>query len=318
MRCYDHLKDHPRDFLAATGLTLAEFARLLPAFEAAYADLYPPHLTAAGQARQRQAGGGAKGGLADWEDKLLFILVYQKTYPLQTMQGLHFGLSQPPANDWIHRLLPVLQRALQTLGMLPERDGSQVATCPLAREGDRVELAIDGTERRRQRPHDATRQRDPYSGKKKTHTDQNILLVNETTDKVSYLGPTVVGKTHDKKAADEAAIVYPVKATLDKDTGFQGDEPPGVQTRQPKKKPKNKELSVAERGLNGLLSGVRIVVEHVIAGVKRCRIDKDVLRLTKQGIADLVMEIACGLHNLRVACRHPVPVFNVQSLLNSA
>jgi len=75
---------------------------------------------------------------------------------------------------------------------------------------------------------------------------------------------------------------------------------------------------VAERGLNGLISGVRIVVEHVIAGVKRCRIVKDVLRLTKQGIADLVMEIACGLHNLRVACRHPVPVFNVQSLLNSA
>jgi len=131
--------------------------------------------------------------------------------------------------------LPVLQRALQTLGRLPERDGRQVATPPLARERGVLELAIDGTERRRQRPHDATRQRDPYSGKKKTHTDQNILLVNETTDKVSYLGPTVVGKTHDKKAADEAAIVYPVKATLDKDTGFQGDEPPGVQTRQPKK-----------------------------------------------------------------------------------
>jgi hypothetical protein len=32
----------------------------------------------------------------------------------------------------------------------------------------------------------------------------------------------------------------------------------------------------------------------------------------------LVMEIACGLHNLRVDCRHPVPVFNMQSLLNPA
>jgi hypothetical protein len=175
----------------------------------------------------------------DWEDKLLFILVYQKTYPLQTMQGLHFGLSQPQTNYWIHRLLPVLQRALQTLGMLPERDGSQVATHPLAQEGGVLELAIDGTERRRQRPHDATRQRDHYSGKKKTHTDKNILVVNETTDKVIYLGPTVTGKTHDKKAADEAAIPYPVNATLDKDTGFQGYEPPGAQTRQPQKKPKN-------------------------------------------------------------------------------
>ena len=103
MRRYDHLKDHPRDFLAATGLTLAEFRRLLPAFEAAHEALYPRHLTAEGQARQRQAGGGAKGELADWEAKLLFILVYQKTHSLQTMQALHFGLSQPPANDWIHR-----------------------------------------------------------------------------------------------------------------------------------------------------------------------------------------------------------------------
>ena len=75
---------------------------------------------------------------------------------------------------------------------------------------------------------------------------------------------------------------------------------------------------MAERVLNGFISGVRVVVEHVIAGVKRCRIVKEVLRLTKPGISELVMEIACGLHNLRVACRHPLPVFNVQSLLNSA
>jgi hypothetical protein len=62
---------------------------------------------------------------------------------------------------------------------------------------------------------------------------------------------------------------------------------------------------------------VRIVVEHVIAGVKRCRIVKDVLRLTTAGIADQVMEIACGLHNLRVSFRHPFVAFNVLSLISS-
>ena len=60
------------------------------------------------------------------------------------------------------------------------------------------------------------------------------------------------------------------------------------------------------------------MVEHVIAGVKRCRIVKDVLRLTKEGVADLVMEIACGLHNLRVSCRHPLPVFDVLSLVDTS
>lgn len=57
---------------------------------------------------------------------------------------------------------------------------------------------------------------------------------------------------------------------------------------------------------NQILSSVRIVVEHAIAGVKRCRIVKEMLRLTEDGIADLVMEIACGLHYFRVDCRQPI------------
>ena len=59
--------------------------------------------------------------------------------------------------------------------------------------------------------------------------------MNETTSKVIYLGPTVAGTKHDKKAADEAPLCSPTNTTLDKDTGFQGYEPAGVLIRQPKK-----------------------------------------------------------------------------------
>jgi hypothetical protein len=45
---------------------------------------------------------------------------------------------------------------------------------------------------------------------------------------------------------------------------------------------------------------VRVKVEHAIAGIKRSRCVKDVLRNTKDGFSDLVMVIACSLHNLRV------------------
>ena len=69
--------------------------------------------------------------------------------------------------------------------------------------------------------------------------------------------------------------------------------------------------------LHHLIASVRMIVEHVMAGVKRCRIVTDVLRLTTTGIADMVMEIAWGLHNLRVSCRHPLPTFDVWSVLNS-
>lgn len=236
---YTTLKDRPREFLAATSLTVAEFEAMLPAFEAAYAQRNPSHLTATGQPRQRRVGGGRSGALAKVEDKLLFILVYHKTNPLQTMHGLQFGLSQPQTNAWIQRLLPLLHAALDALGHTPERDGAQVATSPLVAESA-PDLSMDGTERRRQRPQDPTAQRDHYSGKKKAHTDKNIVLVNQQTGKVVYLGPTLAGKTHDKKAADAAQIVYPPNATLDQDTGFQGYAPDGVLTRQPKKSPEVK------------------------------------------------------------------------------
>ena len=74
---------------------------------------------------------------------------------------------------------------------------------------------------------------------------------------------------------------------------------------------------MGDRFLNHLISGARVVVENVLAGVKRCRIVKDVLRLTTDSMADLVMEIVCGLHNLRVSCRHSLPTFDVRSLVSS-
>jgi hypothetical protein len=88
-----------------------------------------------------------------------------------------------------------------------------------------------------------------------------------------------------------------------KDTGFQGYEPNGVRTFHPCKKPKGKELSPAQQEQNSLISSIRIVIEHIIAGIKRCRIVKDLFRNTKEHYDDLVMEIACALHNFRVHCR---------------
>ena len=68
---------------------------------------------------------------------------------------------------------------------------------------------------------------------------------------------------------------------------------------------------MSDQILNQIFASARVIVENVIAGVKRCRIVKDVLRLTTDGISDRVMEIACGLHNLRVSCRHPLPAVDL-------
>jgi hypothetical protein len=231
---YTKLKRDRRKFLALTGLTLKEFKALLPAFQKAYRKRYAPEKTLAGRKRKRRVGGGRRGVLKTAEQKLLFILVYQKTYPLQVVLGELFGLSQSGANQWIYRLLPVLLDALTTLGVKPERDGHQFAASE-RRTSTRRDYIIDGTERRRQRPKNPEKQALYYSGKKKTHSDKNVVIVHTPSKRVAYLSPTRPGKTHDKKVADREQIAYPRRTILRKDTGFQGYEPDVQQTHQPKK-----------------------------------------------------------------------------------
>jgi hypothetical protein len=247
MITYQTLKKHPKDFLSVTGLTLEEFTGLCQAFAEVYAAAYPAECRMDGQARLRRAGAGRKPHLVTAEDKLLFILAYHKQYALQTFHALQFGMSQGRANEWIHRLSPLLQRTLEQIGMAPVRAGEQVADSPLAHEGS-PDLLIDGTERRRQRPGADTAQRTHYSGKKKSHSDKNLVVSNAHSQKVVYLSPTVGGSIHDKKLADASSIVYPLNATLSKDTGFQGYTPQSVMVLQPKKSRKASRCMVPKSG----------------------------------------------------------------------
>ena len=62
-------------------------------------------------------------------------------------------------------------------------------------------------------------------------------------------------------------------------------------------------MTPAEKRTNRKLARIRVRGEHALAGVKRARVVKDVLRNTKEGFSDLGMVIACGLHNLRIHIR---------------
>jgi hypothetical protein len=234
MLTYDELKEKPRKFISFTSLTPKEFKLLLPAFERAYLKKYPASKTKAGKVRKRKAGAGRTSSLASLEQKLLFALVYQKSYPLQSVMGELFGIGQSQANQWIHTLLPILKQALDDLGFVPERDPHRFKK----KETDRKDAAnsiIDGTERRRQRPKQAEKQALYYSGKKKIHSDKNVVIATAKKKRVSFLSQTYPGKTHDKKVADTENISYPNHIALHKDTGFQGYEPKVWKLYQPKK-----------------------------------------------------------------------------------
>jgi DDE superfamily endonuclease len=124
---FPDLQSRPTEFLDFTSLTLDEFQQLVPPFEAAF----HAHMAAwclDGKPRTaRRFTVYENCPLRTPEDRLLFILVYLKTYSLQVVQGRLFGMGQSKANQWIHALLPVLLAALRTLGDAPARSLTALA-----------------------------------------------------------------------------------------------------------------------------------------------------------------------------------------------
>jgi len=166
------ISHHRRMFKTLTGLSTEGFKQILPSFEEAWeADL---DRRDAGRLRLRGRGGGRKGGFRGSADRLVFILVYFRLYPIQAVQGLLFGMSQPQANEWVHRLTPFLNTALGHQQQLPARQPRDLEAVLGECEG--LEFIIDGVERPIQRPKNPERQRQFYSGKKKRHSIKNNLL----------------------------------------------------------------------------------------------------------------------------------------------
>jgi len=88
------------------------------------------------------------------------------------------------------------------------------------------------------------------------------------------------------------------------DLGFLSFTLPQVEILMPTKKPRGAELPLEQNLTNPALNQRRLRIKHVNSSVKRCRIVKDRMRLWKEGVRDLVMEICCALHNVRVRL-HP-------------
>jgi hypothetical protein len=118
---FTDLQTRPLEVLDLTSLTLDEFRRLVPPFEAAF-QAHMAQWRFDGQPRTaRRYTTYRNCPLPTPEDRLLFILAYLKTYALQVVQGRLFGMDQSKANQWIHALLVVLRATLHALGDAPSR-----------------------------------------------------------------------------------------------------------------------------------------------------------------------------------------------------
>jgi Helix-turn-helix of DDE superfamily endonuclease len=124
---FTELQTRPMEFLDFTSVTLDEFQQLVLPFE----DAFHARMAAwrmDGKPRTARRFTVYKNcPLPTPEDRLLFILVYLKTYALQVVHGRLFGMVQGKANQWIHVLLPALLAALRTLGDAPARSLTALA-----------------------------------------------------------------------------------------------------------------------------------------------------------------------------------------------
>lgn len=160
---YDGVKEKPETLRAMTSLDRNEFELLCLSFSQVWEKET--------RSSERDASkGGRKPILNRHEDRLLFILFYLKTYPLQEVLAHLFGMSQGQAHFLIYQLSRILRETLKQMDHLPARISEEMVR-KLAEE-EPQDLAIDGTEREIERPKDTERQKRFFSGKKRLYGEK--------------------------------------------------------------------------------------------------------------------------------------------------
>lgn len=281
---------------ALLGVNQGELERLLVSFKSALIHV---------RFRERNdrinsMGAGNPGRLRTSMDKLVFILLYCKVYPTHDVMGFFYSLDRSQSCRWVKKLLPVLEKALGYASALPKRKISSIEeffqAFPAAKD-----VFVDGSERPVQKPSKRKARTKTYSGKKK-QTTRKIIIITDENKRIGYLSKSKSGRRHDKKIFDKNDLGphIPPNVTVWADSGFQGLKKQHPNSMIPKKSSKNKPLTEAEKQENKIISGIRITVEHALAGVKRLACMAHIYRNRVAKTDDKFAQIACGLWNFHL------------------
>ncbi len=292
-----NIAKNDRQMKALTGLSISEFDILLESFVKILHEFL-----SANKNRQRALGGGRKGALIDARSKLFYILSYLKIYPTYDLAGFIFGVDRSRCCRWTKSLMSLLEQALGRTITMPKRRVSSIEelleVCP-----DAKDLFLDGTERRTQRPNKSKTRTKRYSGKKKMHARKNAIICDENR-RIIYVSPTKEGRIHDLQQIKKTGILehIPPDKTLWVDKGYQGIKSAlknGNQVMIPQKKPRRKSLTFEQKQENRVISGIRIVVEHAINGVKRFGAMSNTYR-NRKGQDDSMIYLCASLWNFHL------------------
>lgn len=308
----------PAQLIALTSLTRAEFDFILPVFSEEWRKWYK-HYDFKLRRRKTpltysQTNSPTKT-LSSIEDKLFFVLYQLKNNHLQQVLAASFDMDQSQVSIWLKVLEPLLQTTLRKMGFQPARTIQQLVkmfgerqketTRKIDKPAARI-ISADATDRPIGRSTDYETQKEYYSGKHRQHSVKNTIIADEYQF-VHFIGQTHRGARHDKAIADEEIPDFSADCFTDiwfaKDSGYQGYRPKGVHLLEPFKATKNNPLTEFQKDFNHWVSRIRITVENAIGSIKKCRLVKERWRGKTLKRIDRCIEIAAGIHNLRIVAR---------------
>jgi len=149
-----------RQWRSSTGLTAAQFSKLLTHFELSYTQIYGKTIL------ERTADCPNQPTLSHCQDLLFFTLFSLKSGLTYDLLGFVTGMAGSNAKRNQRLGLEILQHTLATLKLLPKRGFDSVADFETYFQNHK-KLLLDATEQRTQRPVEKQLQQDNYSGKKK-------------------------------------------------------------------------------------------------------------------------------------------------------
>lgn len=240
-----------------------------------------------------QSGGGRKPKLSVTE-QILLTLVYLHHLPTFQMLGVQFGVSESTAHNLFHYWAKIF-RELLPASLLEQVKKNEKDWEWVKQMLGEWELVVDSSEQERERPKTYQEQKKFYSGKKKSHTLKNQLIVLPNGAEIVDVTVGKPGPSSDINLFRARQSEFAANQKFKGDKGYIGER----QIETPHKKKKKQELTPEQKKENQQLSAQRIVVEHVIRLVKIFRVAQERFRLRPQNY-ELVILTVCGLVRLRV------------------
>jgi DDE superfamily endonuclease/Helix-turn-helix of DDE superfamily endonuclease len=287
------LRKKPRHFQSFTGLSVAEFDRLLAEVEPAYA----AHLEEQRKRpdRQREVGGG-HGFNLEVAERVLLGLIYLRLYVSQSLLSYLFDLHESNISRELNqRLLPVLLSVLPApltdapLRAQPsDREGEARKPRKKIRTVDELfaaypelkEVLVDATEQEVPKPKDKTDRKQRYSGKQKRHTVKTQVVT--TRKQILHVFGGLPGCIADVQLLRASGVLLKlpqgVKVRLDR--GFDGIEKayPQVDLQSPIKGRRGHTVTLLGKLYNRMLNKERILVEHMLAKLQKFKALEGVYR----------------------------------------